>query len=235
MLKALRITVVGVYVIVTSFIGTLLCLLRPFNPDNSRLMGRVLGRPVLKLLGVDFKIEGREILEKQRPGIFISNHQHTFDLFCCGSIIPKRTVSLGKKSLRWIPFFGQMYWLTGNVLIDRGHKRKAYGTMDKAVEAVTQNDTTIWMMPEGTRNRVGGVAPFKKGVFYAAIKSGQPLTPVCFNRYSENIDLNKKVSAKIKMKVLPSIDTRDWREDQVAQLAEHCHDLISQAIKEVPS
>lgn len=144
-------------------------------------------------------------------------------------------MSLGKKSLRWIPFFGQMYWLTGNVLIDRAHKRRAYSTMDKAVEAVTQKNTTIWMMPEGTRNKRGGVAPFKKGVFYAAIKSGRPLTPVCFNRYSENLDLNKKISCKIRMKVLPAIDTKEWREDQVGELAEHCHDLISQALNKMPN
>jgi 1-acyl-sn-glycerol-3-phosphate acyltransferase len=198
-------------------------------------MGRVLGRPVLKMLGIDFQIEGKEILVENRPGIFISNHQDNIDLFCCGAIIPKRTVSLGKKSLRWIPFFGQMYWLTGNVLIDRAHKKRAYGTMDKAVEAVTEKDTTIWMMPEGTRNRVGGVAPFKKGVFYAAIKSRRPLTPICFNRYSEHINLNKIKSGKIRMKVLSPIDTTKWKEDQAGELAEHCHDLVSQCLKEMPN
>lgn len=232
MLKSARLILVGLYVLATSFLGTLLCLLRPFHPDNSRLMGRVIGHPVLKMLGIDFEIEGHDILVENRPGIFISNHQHTIDIFCCGAIIPKRTVSLGKKSLRWIPFFGQMYWLTGNVLIDRGHKRKAYGTMDKAVEAVTQKNTTIWMMPEGTRNKSNlVVAPFKKGVFYAAIKSGRPLTLICFNRYFKEIDLNKWAAGKIRMKVLAPIDTKEWKDDQVAELAEHCHQLILAEVK----
>lgn len=232
-LKPVRMTTASLYVFTTSLIGTFLCLFRPFNPDNARLMGRVLGRPVLKILGVNFNIENREYLLDNRPGIFISNHQHTFDLFCCGAIIPKRTVSLGKKSLRYIPFFGQMYWLTGNVLINRTHSKKAYKTMDKAVMAVTEKNTTIWMMPEGTRNRKGGLAPFKKGAFYAAIKSKRPLVPVCFNRYSEKIDLNKKNSVSIKMKVLEPIDTTLWREDQVAELALYCHQKIEQALKEL--
>jgi len=51
------------------------------------------------------------------PYIFLANHQNNFDLFTHTTAVPKGTVSLGKKSLAWMPLFGQIYWLSGNILI----------------------------------------------------------------------------------------------------------------------
>lgn len=33
------------------------------------------------------------------------------------------------------PFFGQLYWLTGNLLIDRNNRTKAHGTIAEVVNA----------------------------------------------------------------------------------------------------
>ena len=58
-------------------------------------------------------------------------------------------VSLGKKSLKWIPFFGQLYWLSGNILIDRANRSKAAGTISKSAEKIKQKGLSVWMFPGG--------------------------------------------------------------------------------------
>jgi 1-acyl-sn-glycerol-3-phosphate acyltransferase len=72
-------------------------------------------------------------------------------------------VTIGKKSLRWIPIFGQIYWLAGNVLINRGNAAEAKQTMLETTETLQKRDTSIWVFAQGTRNLGKGLLPFKNG------------------------------------------------------------------------
>ncbi len=68
-----------------------------------------------------------------------------------------------------MPLFGQLYWLTGNILIDRANRSKAKGTIDQVVNSIKESDVSVWMFPEGTRSRGRGLLPFKTGAFHAAM------------------------------------------------------------------
>jgi 1-acyl-sn-glycerol-3-phosphate acyltransferase len=63
------------------------------------------------------------------------------------------------------PVFGQLYWLTGNLLIDRNNRAKAHGTIAEVVNAFKKRKISFWMFPEGTRSRGRGLLPFKTGAF----------------------------------------------------------------------
>lgn len=56
----------------------------------------------------------------------------------------------------WILFFGPLYWLTGNLLIDRDNRAKAHGTIAQVAEQFKKKDISIWMFPEGTAAAVAG-------------------------------------------------------------------------------
>jgi 1-acyl-sn-glycerol-3-phosphate acyltransferase len=68
------------------------------------------------------------------------------------------------------PVFGQLYWLTGNLLIDRNNRAKAHGTIAEVVNAFKKRNISFWMFPEGTRSRGRGLLPFKTGAFHAALR-----------------------------------------------------------------
>mgnify|MGYP002141976824 CR=1 FL=1 len=121
MLYLLRLIALGLYFLVASAINFVICFARPFNPDNSRLCGWMYSAPALRLLGLTVRLETAGMLAQPNPFVIVANHQSNWDLFVLGCAVPRRTVSLGKKSLKWIPFFGQIYWLAGNILIDRGN------------------------------------------------------------------------------------------------------------------
>ena len=80
---------------------------------------------VSKLLGLTVEVRIPESVKQLSPVVYICNHQNSYDIFTVSNAVRPGTVSVGKKSLKWIPFFGQMYWLTGNILIDRKNKNKA--------------------------------------------------------------------------------------------------------------
>ncbi|MCV5917600.1 1-acylglycerol-3-phosphate O-acyltransferase, partial [Escherichia coli] len=91
--------------------------------------------------------------------VYIANHQNNWDMFTVSAAVTPKVVTVGKKSLAWMPLFGQLYWLTGNILIDRAHRSKAKGTIDQVVSSMKESDVSVWMFPEGTRSRGRGLLP----------------------------------------------------------------------------
>lgn len=117
MLYSLRLALLGAHFLLAGAVNLVIVLLRPFNPDNSRLCGRVYSLPALRILGLTAQFD-----------------VHVFNKL--GSVVPYRTVTIGKKSLRWIPIFGQIYWLAGNVLIERGDAAQAKQAMLKTTDTL---------------------------------------------------------------------------------------------------
>jgi 1-acyl-sn-glycerol-3-phosphate acyltransferase len=136
----------------------------------------------------------------------ISNHQNNFDIFVVGSFVTHHTVSVGKKVIKYFPFFGQIYWLSGNILIDRKKKKSAIGTMNQASTQIVQKKIRVWVMPEGTRSKGRGLLPFKKGAFYLSQQSDVPIIPVCISSYHNRLHLNSLKTITIRVKYLEPID-----------------------------
>lgn len=230
MLFVLRMLLMGVHFVFAGLGGLLLGLCRPFNPDNSRLCARLYSLPALCLLRLKLKTDVRPLLEHQRSCVIIANHQSNFDLYVLGRVVPKRTVSIGKKSLKWVPLFGQLYWLAGNVLIDRSNAAAAKRAMLTTTETLRHRDTSIWVFPEGTRNLGRGLLPFKKGAFQMAITAGVPIIPVCVSNYSKAMRLNRWDSGRILIRALPAIPTAGLSLDDMPALIERCQQTMSECI-----
>ena len=230
MLFLARILLMGLHFIVAGVFGLLLGLCRPFNPDNSRLCARLYSLPALCLLRLRVKTEVSSLFGQDRPCVVVANHQSNYDLYVLGRVVPPRTVSIGKKSLKWIPFFGQLYWLAGNVLIDRGNGRQAKQAMLQTTETLQQRDTSIWVFPEGTRNLGKGLLPFKKGAFQMAIAAGVPIIQVCTSTYIKHMQLNRWKSGIIKIRSLAPIPTLGLTLDDLPALIEQCQQQMRACI-----
>lgn len=136
MLYSLRLALLGAHFLLAGAVNLVIVLLRPFNPDNSRLCGRVYSLPALRILGLTAQFDVHTFDQLTSPCVIVVNHQSNYDLFVLGSVVPYRTVTIGKKSLRWIPIFGQIYWLAGNVLIERGDAAQAKQAMLKTTDTL---------------------------------------------------------------------------------------------------
>lgn len=226
MLKIFRLAMMGLYFLVASAVNFVICFARPFNPDNSRLVGWVYSVPALRFLGLKVRLDTANLLLHANPFIVVANHQSNWDLFVLGCAVPRRTVSLGKKSLKWIPFFGQIYWLSGNILIDRGNALQAKQAMLKTTDVMLHQDTSIWVFAEGTRNLGRGLLPFKKGAFQMAINAGVPIIPVCCSNYKNSMQLNRWHSGSVVIKALEPISTTGMTLDDMPALMELCREKM---------
>jgi len=233
MIFAVRHFLLGIHFIVASCINLLIGVVRPRNPDNSRLCGRVYSLPALRIMGLQTQLAVADLMLMPNPYVMVVNHQSNYDLFILGSVVPPRTVTIGKKSLKWIPFFGQVYWLAGNVLIDRGNAQKAKEAMLKTTAVMQQQNTSIWVFPEGTRNLGRGLLPFKKGAFQMAINAGVPIVPLCCSNYKRDMRLNRWRSGKLRIRALPPIPTVGLTLDDMPALMERCREQMVACIAEL--
>ena len=231
MLFLLRMVLMSLHFIVAGVLGVLIGVCRPFNPDNSRLCARLYAVPAMWLLGLEVKADVDSLRHKPGTCVIIANHQSNYDLFVFGTVVPHRTVCIAKKSLKWVPLFGQLFWLAGNVLIDRGNAHKARRAMLTTTRTLQHEDTSIWVFPEGTRNLGKGLLPFKKGAFHMAIAAGVPIVQVCVSNYVTHMQLNRWKSGDVLIRSLPPIPTVGMTSEDIPALMQACQAQMDACIK----
>jgi 1-acyl-sn-glycerol-3-phosphate acyltransferase len=206
-------------------------MFRPFNPNNVKHVSNLIWHGI-KILGIEMEVRNEHFFNAA-PFVVVSNHQENMDVFAGARAIPARTVSLGKKSIIFIPFFGLFYWLSGNILIDRKNKKSAFGTMDFAAKQIIEKNVSIWILAEGTRSKGRGLLPFKKGAFITAIKAQVPIIPVAISNYKGNIHFNKWNAGKIIIEVLPQISTLNLTMQDADELKNLAHSQIKNKLEEL--
>lgn len=227
-----RLIAVAVLGILICIIGTIFCLFNPRNPKNVARFASIFGFFLKPIVGV--KVITRECNGVKNLGqsIFIANHQNNYDVLVAANIVQPRTVTVGKKSLAWIPFFGSLYWLTGNILIDRDNKLKARDTLSQVVNEMKRKGISVWMFPEGTRSRGRGLLPFKTGAFRIAIEAGVPIVPICVSD-TRRISLSRCNNGYIIVEMLDPIDTTNMTREDAKQLMDRCYRIMSDKIEQL--
>ncbi|WP_112114330.1 1-acylglycerol-3-phosphate O-acyltransferase [Haemophilus influenzae] len=232
MLKLLRIFLVLICCILICVLGTIYSFIRFKNPSNVGIVARWFGR-LYPLFGLKVKHRIPQDQKQISRAIYIGNHQNNYDMVTISYMVQPRTVSVGKKSLIWIPFFGILYWVTGNIFLDRENRTKAHNTMSQLARRINEDNLSIWMFPEGTRNRGRGLLPFKTGAFHAAISAGVPIIPVVCSSTHNKINLNRWDNGKVICEIMDPIDVSGYTKDNVRDLAAYCHDLMEKRIAEL--
>ncbi|MCU6376905.1 1-acylglycerol-3-phosphate O-acyltransferase [Morganella morganii] len=232
MLAILRIIIIIIYCIVGSLAGILICLTSPRNPKHVMTFGRMYGK-LSYVFGIKMVYRIPEEAKHYGSCVYVGNHQNNYDMITMSNAVQPRTVTVGKRSLIWIPFFGQLYWISGNILIDRSNRSKAHNTITQVAEQIKKRNISVWMFPEGTRSRGRGMLPFKTGAFHAAMAAGVPVVPVCVSTTQGRIKLNRWNNGVVIVDMLPPVDTSKYSREQVRELAEDCRQMMIKRIAEL--
>ncbi|MCY1397157.1 1-acyl-sn-glycerol-3-phosphate acyltransferase [compost metagenome] len=231
MLYLVRMLLLTLHFVLVGVLCVLIGLCRPFHPDNSRVFARLYGWAATWILRLDIRADVGPLFDQPPGCVIVANHQSNYDLFVLGPVVPPRTVCIGKKSLKWVPLFGQLFWLGGNVLIERGNAYQARKAMLTTTRTLQQEDTSIWVFPEGTRNAAADLLPFKKGAFQMAIEAGVPIVPVCVSRYAKRMRLNRWNSGQIIIRSLAPIATAGLGQQDMPALMEQCRAQMQHCIQ----
>lgn len=232
MLAVLRVIFISIALVVITATSIIISVCRPFHRNNVHDTASLIGS-LAKVLGIDVEIRKPQGIEELGPVVYVANHQNSYDVFTVSSSLPKGTVSVGKKSLKWIPFFGQMYWITGNILIDRGNRSKAHGTIAATAQKIKERDISVWLFPEGTRSYGRGLLPFKTGAFHTAVQAEVPIVPVCVSNTHDMVDLNRWDNGKMIIEFLPPIIIDKSSRESIRHLANSTHQTMLNKIVDI--
>jgi 1-acyl-sn-glycerol-3-phosphate acyltransferase len=232
LLTIIRFILMSVAFLFICTVSCLYCLIRPFHRDSVHHTSRYLGK-ITKILGFDVEVRIPESVKKLGPVVYVANHQNSYDLFTMANAVQLSTVSVGKKSLKWIPFFGQMYWLTGNILIDRKNTSKAVNFINLTATKIKEKKLSIWMFPEGTRSRGRGLLPFKVGAFRTAALANVPIIPICASNQEGTIKLGRWDNGKIIIEFLDPIYISENTPASARAAADKAHALMKAKIEQL--
>lgn len=210
-----------------------MCVVRPFHRDNVYVIGKVYG-VMSKMVGVKVELRVPDSVKHGGPYVFIANHQNSYDLITVCLSAQKGVVTVGKKSLIWIPVFGWLYWLSGNILIDRKNKGRAHDTLAQTVEKINKRRLSVYFFPEGTRSRGRGLLPFKTGAFRIAQAVNEPVVMVCTSNLQNKIKLNRWNNGTLLIELCEPVvvddskDAKQWADYFRTAMAAKISDLDEQ-------
>jgi 1-acyl-sn-glycerol-3-phosphate acyltransferase len=186
-----RIILLFIYFLLMNAGLVIFFIFRPMHRNNVCVAGKYYSM-MAKILGVTLVYRGSKDVDDKQSYVYVANHQNNYDLATVSHGARPGVVTVGKKSLKWIPIFGLIYWLSGNIMIDRKNSGKARDTLSLTGEKMRERNLSIWMFPEGTRSRGRGLLPFKTGAFRLALSENKAIVPVvCSDVDNGKIKLNR--------------------------------------------
>ncbi len=140
-MSALRFIYILIYLVVATLVCGLLISLIGLVDRSKRVVWfivRLWAKGLLAVSGVKVKSRGLEHLERAYPCLLVSNHKSHMDAPSLISQIKRPFRFVAKRSLAYIPVFGQALYGLGSIIIDRSKQDKAFRSIDKAAQRVKE-------------------------------------------------------------------------------------------------
>jgi 1-acyl-sn-glycerol-3-phosphate acyltransferase len=182
----------------------------------------------LRLTGVEVEVKGRELLDSDKPYVFVANHQSYLDAAPLFAFTGRRVGAIAKKELLKAPILGFAMKFVNVIAIDRSNRERAVETLKLATDRIRAGVSFV-VCPEGTRAQPGEMLPFKKGAFHMAAQAGVPIVPIALKNSDRLMGkgTGEAWPGTIEMVILPPVPTSDVKTDEdVDQLVERAQRLI---------
>lgn len=225
MLFIIRVLILFVIIILMTVYSLFYCLLSPRNPKNTYHFAMLFSK-LSWLFGLKVTIRIPESAKNNGSVVYLANHQNSYDMVTVSGAVQPGSVTIGKQSLVWIPFFGIIYWLTGNILIRRDNKNKSRNTINEVVEQMRAKNLAVWIFPEGTRSRGRGLLPFKMGAFHTALQAGVNVVPTVTSNTHKQVNLNRWNNGEVIVEMLDPIDITRYKKREIRRLMEDSYAIM---------
>lgn len=224
--------------ILMSIVIMVLSLPRPKHPGNGVMAAKIM-KPFNDVLGINWKIEGLDLLSNEDAAVVVLNHQSSIDLMALFELWPhlKKVSPIAKKQIMYIGPFGLACYLIGLVFIDRKSPTSREDVNSAGLKAKS-NGTKLLIFPEGTRNGKKGLSmlPFKKGAFHVALDTKMPILPIVISEYNF-LDSKNMVfePGQATIRIMPRIDTSEYNKENINELIDLTRTRMMDTLKEISS
>jgi len=171
------------YIVVFLPVLIVLLIWRIFDRKSCESAARACVKLLIRLVmwtsGAKITVKGLENIPQGEPVLFVPNHRSYFDFVITYCKIPG-IYYVGKKELAYPPIIGQWVWLIGTLLMNRKSKKEGYKTIEEAARLMKEEQKSILIFPEGTRNKGKQEEPlrFREGSLKISTWSGFKVVPI---------------------------------------------------------
>ncbi|MFC3675023.1 lysophospholipid acyltransferase family protein [Ferrovibrio xuzhouensis] len=143
------------------------------------LWSRCINRLLRWIVGIDFRVEGREHIP-DGPVLIAAKHQSLWDTTIIFHLFARPAVVM-KQELQRIPIYGWLTRAQGMIAVDRDGGARALKQMLKDARVAVAEGRKLVIFPQGTRTLPGEVLPYQSGVaaLYRDLKL--PVVPAAVN------------------------------------------------------
>ncbi len=193
---------------------------------------------LFSLFNVKVKAHGKELLSRLNQYVIVCNHRSNLDSLIIDKYLSSFPLSfITKDSLFKIPFVGKIIHGCAYVKLVRTDVNQEYVAFNKAINMLTRIDKplSIGIFPEGTRNKNNdeiNLLDFKPGSFHIAKKSNKPIVIMAISgskKVNENLLFKRHI---VYLEVLEIIDPNEYKDKDVAFLADYARNKITAYLKE---
>lgn len=136
-------------------------------------------RWIVFFIGIRLKVKGIQNIDPKKQYVIMMNHVNILDAFLFYPHFPGKARGIEEEShFKW-PLYGRVIRRIGQFPINRKSGIKAMETLKKvAVLIQNRKDSSVVVLPEGTRTITGKLGNFKKGGFLLALEAGLDILPM---------------------------------------------------------
>ena len=122
------------------------------------------------------------------------------------------------------------------VEVDRHDRSKARESIAAAASVIRDKEMAVWIAPEGTRARKGGLQDFKMGPFHMALATGAALVPT-ISRGIEQLAPHGSFIVRtgiLRVDYLTPIPTDGWDRKELRDRAKEVRKIFLQYLPPAP-
>ena len=151
------------------------------NPDMQFRVAQSVTRNAFKIIlflaGTKKTILGLNNVPKDEAVLYVANHRSYFDIVMAYSTLKTKTSFVAKKEIGKVPCIRTWMRYMKCLFLDRENVREGLKTILQGIEQLKEG-YSIFIMPEGTRNKEKDMLEFREGSFKLAEKAGCAIIPV---------------------------------------------------------
>ncbi|MBR4026204.1 MAG: 1-acyl-sn-glycerol-3-phosphate acyltransferase [Lachnospiraceae bacterium] len=160
-------------------------LIRKRNPYQADICQLRIVQFALKIItilaGTKVVVIGEENIPKDEAVLYVANHRSMFDIILTYARVPNLTGYISKIGVKKVPALRAWMKRLHCLFMDRDDIKQSLMVILEAIDLV-KNGTSVFIFPEGTRNReredTANVLDFKDGSFKVSQKTGCKIIPV---------------------------------------------------------
>ncbi len=180
------------------------------------------------IMRIRIHAEGLEKIPQGTRFVMVQNHRSKFDPIVSWYILEKYDVAfLSKHENLEIPIFGRIIRKCCFMSINREHPSKAMETVINAAQLIKDDQVSIGVYPEGTRNTTEDpLLPFHNSIFKIAQMANVPIVVMAARKTAEIKHNYPKKASDVYFKVTGVIPAEDLKGKKTLEIGERVRELL---------